>query len=145
MFAWETIDKAIDFIEMHLFDPVSAQQLADGVGLSVFYFQRLFKRLTGRTVLEYVKLRRLARSVDLLKDSYKTILDVAVACGFSSHANYTKSFHESFDMSPQTYRREQQSLNLQLRPELAILYGYDAAELVRADGLVFEIGIRSME
>lgn len=145
MFAWETIDKAIDFIEMHLFDPVSAQQLADGVGLSVFYFQRLFKRLTGRTVLEYVKLRRLARSVDLLKDSYKTILDVAVACGFSSHANYTKSFHESFDMSPQTYRREQQSLNLQLRPELAILYGYDAAELVRADGLAFEIGIRSME
>ena len=144
MFAWETIEKAIDTIEAHLFESVCAQQLADSVGLSVFYFQRLFKRLTGRSVMTYVKLRRLAVSCAMLDDADKSVLEVALACGFSSHASYTRAFHECFGMSPQTYRRERPVLNVQLRPELSLLYGSDAAELVTADNLVFEIELRSI-
>ena len=55
MFAWEAMEKALNAIEMHLFEPLGAQQIAESVGLSAFYFQRLFKRLTGRTLQEYVK------------------------------------------------------------------------------------------
>ena len=144
MFAWEAIDKALDSIEDDLFETISTQQLAEHVGLSVFYFQRLFKRMTGRSVLEYVKLRRLAYSVALLEDVHKSILDIALECGFSSHANYTRAFHACFGLSPQTYRNERPALNMQLRPDVSLRYGSDALKLVVADNLILEISIRSI-
>ena len=63
MHAWEAIEGALDFIEEHLQEDISTEALAQSAGLSPFYFQRLFKRLTGRPVLEYVKMRRLAMAV----------------------------------------------------------------------------------
>ena len=54
MHAWEAIEGALDLIEEHLQEDISTEALAQSAGLSPFYFQRLFKRLTGRPVLEYV-------------------------------------------------------------------------------------------
>ena len=144
MFAWEAMEKALDAIEMHLFEPLGAQQIAESVGLSAFYFQRLFKRLTGRTLQEYVKLRRLACSVDLLQDSCKTILEVALDCGFSSHANYTRAFRACFGLTPQAYRRMRPDLNVYLRPDLFLRYGCGAAEWVVAEHMVLETSIRAL-
>ncbi len=142
MFTWEAVEKAIDLIESHLLEPISTQRLADHVGLSVFYFQRLFKRLTGKTVQQYVKLRRLAYSVALMEDSHRTILDVALECGFSTHSNYTRAFCECFGITPQTYRREHPALNVLQRPDLSLRYDSAAAQMVATGDSVFEIGMR---
>ena len=53
MHAWEAIEGALDFIEEHLQEDISTEALAQSAGLSPFYFQRLFKRLTGRPVFRY--------------------------------------------------------------------------------------------
>ena len=45
MHAWETIDQSLNYIEEHLSGEISTEELADMVGLSQFYYQRLFKRL----------------------------------------------------------------------------------------------------
>lgn len=66
MHAWEAIEGALDFIEEHLQEDISTEALAQSAGPSPFYFQRLFKRLTGRPVLEYVKMRRLAMAASVL-------------------------------------------------------------------------------
>ena len=86
---------ALDLIEEHLQEDISTEALAQSAGLSPFYFQRLFKRLTGRPVLEYVKMRRLAMAASALADREKRILDVAVEYGFSSHAAFTRAFKEA--------------------------------------------------
>ena len=61
MHVWETIEQSLTFIEEHLAEEISTEELANTVGLSSFYFQRLFKRLVNKPIQEYVKLRRLAK------------------------------------------------------------------------------------
>ena len=83
-------------IEEHLTKEISTEELANTVGLSPFYFQRLFKRLVNKPVQEYVKLRRLAKVIENLKSTEQRILDVALDYGFSSHANFTRAFKETY-------------------------------------------------
>ena len=78
MHAWEAIEQSLSFIEEHLAEEISTEELANTVGLSPFYFQRLFKQLVNKSVQEYVKLRRLARVIESLGDSERRILDVAL-------------------------------------------------------------------
>lgn len=106
MHAWEAIEQSLSFIEEHLAEEISTEELANTVGLSPFYFQRLFKRLVNKSVQEYVKLRRLARVIKNLGDSEWRILDVALDYGFSNHANFTRAFKETYGITPEDYRRD---------------------------------------
>ena len=77
MHAWEAVQKSVDYIEEHLQENIRAEALAEIIGLSPFYFQRLFKRLVNKPLQEYVKLRRLAKAVEALNTENQRILDVA--------------------------------------------------------------------
>lgn len=94
MHAWEAIQKAIDYIEDNLSQKITPENLATIAGLSPFYFQRLFTRLVNRPVSEYIKMRRLARSCEMLQNKDKRILDVALEYGFNSHESFTKAFRQ---------------------------------------------------
>ena len=122
MHAWEAIQTSVDFIEMNLQEDISAESLAAMIGLSPFYFQRLFKRLVNRPVQEYIKLRRLARAGEALKSGDRRILDVAMDYGFSSHANFTRAFKETYGITPEEYKRNRPLLNTFLKPEIALNY-----------------------
>ena len=52
MHVWETIEQSLTFIEEHLAEEISTEELANTVGLSSFYFQRLFKRLVNKPIQE---------------------------------------------------------------------------------------------
>ncbi len=75
MHAWESIQKALEHVEDNLSQSHSPEELAKIAALSPFYFQRLFSRLVGKPVREYVKLRRLARASKSLGDRQSRILD----------------------------------------------------------------------
>ena len=122
MHAWETIERSLDFIEEHLEEEIKIEALADTAALSPFYFQRLFKRLVHKPVQEYVKLRRLAKAVEALRDPSRRILDVALDYGFSSHANFTRAFKDAYAITPEEYRRTLPMLNTFDRPEVSANY-----------------------
>ncbi len=92
MHAWESIQKVLEYIEDNLSQSHSSEELAKIAALSPFYFQRLFSRLVGKPVREYVKLRRLARASKSLGGKQSRILDIALDCGFGSHA---RDVHQS--------------------------------------------------
>ena len=73
MHSCEAIQLSIDYIENNLDKNLSTKMLADMVGLSMFYYQRLFCRLVHKPVQEYIKLRRLAHSIELLNIPDKKI------------------------------------------------------------------------
>lgn len=122
MHAWETIQNSLDYIEEHLTEEISTENLADTVGLSPFYFQRLFKRLVRKPVQEYIKLRRLARVLDDLKNPGTKLLDISLDYGFSSHSNFTRAFKETYHITPKEYRNTLPMLNTFEKPDLSMSY-----------------------
>lgn len=122
MHAWETIEHSLNFIEEHLAEEISTEDLANTVSLSPFYFQRLFKRLVKKPVQEYVKLRRLAKAIENLRNPEQRILDVALDYGFSSHANFTRAFQETYGITPEEYRKDLPMLNTFEKPEISMNY-----------------------
>ena len=145
MHTWETIEQSLTFIEEHLAEEISTEELANTVGLSPFYFQRLFKRLVNKSVQEYVKLRRLAKVIENLGDSEQRILDVALDYGFSSHANFTRAFKETYGITPEDYRRNSPMLNTFEKPEISMNYVLvdEGVPLVAGD-IVLEIQRKSL-
>ncbi|MGG5316210.1 helix-turn-helix domain-containing protein [Enterococcus sp. AZ072] len=120
MKTWESIQQTINYIEENLGEIITLPDLAAVAHLSPFYFQRLFKKLVGRPVMEYVKLRRLAKSCQLLITTKGKILEIALAVGFNSHAYYTKAFKAAYGMTPEYYRLEKPALNQMLQPDLTM-------------------------
>lgn len=98
------------------------------VGLSPFYFQRLFKRLVNKPLQEYIKLRRLAKSIEVLNTDNQRILDVALDYCFASHANYTRAFKDAFGITPGQlwahYHKEKSTIEEYIQPSIELGMSY---------------------
>lgn len=145
MHAWEQIQKTIDYIEEHLSEEIKIDNLAQIASLSQFYYQRLFSRLIKRPVSEYIKLRRLAKASEALRDKNKRILDIALEFGFSYHETFTRAFKEAFGMTPEEYRASPVRLNNFIKPQLSLNYSLiDENVPLISDGIILEITRRKI-
>ena len=100
----EIIHTTAAFIERHLKDPLSVEDLAALAGFSPYYFCRLFSLYMDMPVMEYVRRRRLSRAAKDICEG-KRILDVAMDYGFESHTGFAKAFRKVYGYSPDEYRR----------------------------------------
>ncbi len=74
------------------------------LGVSEEYLARLFKKLTGQTVFEYLRQQRLEEAKRLLIGSKSTIAQIASQCGFASASYFTRSFQKEIGLTPSDYR-----------------------------------------
>ena len=140
MHAWEAIQRAVNYIEENLQEEISTEMLAEMVSLSPFYFQRLFKRLVNKPVQEYIKLRRLSKAITQLNTNDRRILDISLEYGFSSHANFTRAFKETFGITPEEYKKTHPMLNTVIKPEISMNYVLiDEGVPLVIDDIVLEI------
>lgn len=140
MHAWEQIQKTIEFIEYHLDEEVDIDNLAKIASLSPFYYQRLFSRLVKKPVAEYVKLRRMAKATETLLQKDKRILDIALDLGFASHEHFSRTFKDTFGLTPDEYRKNPQTLNRMTKPELLLHYTLiDEGVPLITDGIILEV------
>lgn len=91
-------------IEANLFLQINIEELAQKTNLSVSSFKREFKKLYNDSPASYIKNRRLERAAELLLISDERITDIAFDCGFNDLANFTKSFHDKYNITPTNYR-----------------------------------------
>lgn len=91
-------------IEANLFEQVGVEDLAQKTNLSVSSFKREFKKLYDDSPANYIRTKRLERAAELLLASNERITDIAFGCGFNDLANFTKSFHDRYNVSPSNYR-----------------------------------------
>lgn len=146
MYAWESIQNTLDYIEDHYSEEITIEELSAIAHLSKYYYQRLFYRLVNRNVTDYIKLRRLEKAAKQLKHKDERILDIALACGFNSHSAFTKAFKEVYDITPEYYRNSQVRLDYFIKPNLMLDYVIvDIGVPLVADEMVLEIHKKRIE
>ena len=97
--------QAIEYIDHHLSQSIKLEDLATHLGISKFHFSRLFKKSTGISPHQYVMQQRIELAKQLLTKADRSIADVALDCGFNSHAHLSKYFRYYVGMSPKAYRQ----------------------------------------
>lgn len=97
--------QAIEYIDHHLSQSIKLEDLATHLGISKFHFSRLFKKSMGVSPHQYVMQQRIELAKQLLVKADMSISDVAMMCGFNSHAHLGKYFHKIVGMTPKAYRQ----------------------------------------
>ena len=108
--------RVLDFIEARLGEPLRLGDIAREACLSPFHLARAFKAATGRPLHRHVADRRLDLAKASLARADRSIVDVALSCGFSSQAHLSSSFKRATGMSPGTFRHATSGLPVRRRP-----------------------------
>lgn len=97
---------------------MTLEKIAEQAGYSVFWFSRKFREIAGISFRDYLRFRRLAFAVQEIRDTGKSLLDIAVDYGFSSHEAFTHAFRKAYGITPSQYRKNPCPLVLRtlLRP-----------------------------
>jgi AraC family transcriptional regulator len=98
------LQQVLDFIEAHIEDDITVEQLASLACLSQSHFAREFKAATGQSPYRHVTERRLVHAKALLSESHRSLVDIAYACGFSSQGNFGRAFRDATGDTPGRYR-----------------------------------------
>jgi AraC family transcriptional regulator len=109
----DSIARSIGYIEQHIHDSLTVEQIAAQSGYSPYHFCRVFTAAQGQTVMDYVRLRRLSRARAELLGGRK-VLDVALDYGYETASGFTRAFHKEFGYPPGVFlKRMKARLNLE--------------------------------
>jgi AraC family transcriptional regulator len=98
------VNRAVDYITANLDQPLRLEEVARAACFSPCHFHRIFRTLVGETLAAFVKRVRLERSVYLLSHREGARLtDVALACGFSSSSDFSRSFRGHYGVPPSEF------------------------------------------
>jgi AraC-like DNA-binding protein len=99
------MQKAMGIIEMNMENPgFGVPQFVEGVGLGRTQVYNKTKALTGKTINEFILHIRMRRAAQLLKQSNKSITEIAISCGFNDQSYFSTSFKKYFSVSPSSFR-----------------------------------------
>lgn len=103
----ESIQKAINYIEEHLQETITMEQIANEVNASVFHFQRTFSILTDMSIADYIRRRRLTLAAQELINTDIKVIDLAFQYGYDSPEAFTKAFRKQHNVTPSEARKQQ--------------------------------------
>jgi AraC family transcriptional regulator len=107
--------KALWFIESHLAEPLSLDDIAGVAGISRFHMVRAFAAATGLPVMRCVRARRLSEAARALAGGAPDILKLALETDYGSHEAFTRAFRDHFGLTPEAVRAATRFDNLQLQ------------------------------
>ena len=93
------IQRSLDYIEDNLKAEITAAELAEQAGFSLFHYYRLFQQATGLPVMQYIQRRRLLHGIYAMKQG-STKTDAALRYGFDTYAGFYKAFCREFGGTP---------------------------------------------
>ena len=96
------IQRSLDYIEDNLQTEITAAELAEAAGFSLFHYYRLFQQATGLPVMQYILRRRLLHGVYAISKG-STKIDAALLYGFDTYAGFYKAFCREFGSTPSAF------------------------------------------
>jgi AraC-like DNA-binding protein len=99
------VQSAINYIEENYARDISLEEVSEHLGISTFYFSRIFSSLTGVTYRSYLNSIRVEKADSLLCSTDKKIIDIAYECGFNSLRTFNRVYHTVKGVAPSDIRR----------------------------------------
>ena len=101
----------MDHVTANLAEPLKLEDVARAACFSPYHFHRIFRALMGETLATFVKRVRLERAVHLLSHRPDaTLTEIALACGFSSSSDFSRSFRRHYGVPPRAFDVERARL-----------------------------------
>ncbi|WP_102275089.1 AraC family transcriptional regulator [Cytobacillus massiliigabonensis] len=104
------MNEALKYIENNLTNEIDFQEVARVALCSEYHFKRMFSFLSGITLAEYIRHRRLTLAAFELKESNVKVIDLAVKYGYSSPDSFTRAFQQMHGVTPSEARHSVHSL-----------------------------------
>jgi AraC family transcriptional regulator len=101
----QRINRVIDYLHENLDRQVKLEELARVACFSEFHFHRIFSAVSGETLNNFTNRLRLEKAARLLRYSDQSLTDIALDCGFSSSATFSRAFRSGYDTSPSQFRK----------------------------------------
>ena len=110
MYEWQKqiqiiVDEIDNCIKNYNDEALTLRYLSRKLGYSEFYTTRQFKEIANMQFRDYLRLRKLAFALKEVRDSKKSLLDIAFDYGFSSHEAFTRAFKRTYGVAPSDYRK----------------------------------------
>jgi AraC-like DNA-binding protein len=93
------------YVTNHLAEKLSTAKIARALRANPDYLNRVFRRVKGMTVTEYIHHRKLTDAAGMLRESTDAIAEVAAACGYLSVGHFRRMFQRLHGVAPRVYRR----------------------------------------
>lgn len=100
----QRIARATDYLEAHLAEDISLDDLAAAATMSRFHFARVFRRSTGLPPYAYLVARRMERARELLRSSKLPIAEIAWRVGYANPAKFAAQFRRLTGTTPGAWR-----------------------------------------
>ncbi|SER83398.1 AraC-type DNA-binding protein [Butyrivibrio fibrisolvens] len=100
-----TIQRVLEYINLHLGDHISNEDLSANANMSISHLAKVFKKETGVTMTEYIALLRCKKAANLLKKTNLPIQEISSYVGYSDNNYFVKVFKKNYDMTPTEFRR----------------------------------------
>src|SRR5438445_12689491 len=112
--------KALWYIESHLGQALTLDEISGVAGVSRFHMVRAFAAATGRSVMRYVRARRLSQAARALAAGAPDILSLALDADYGSHEAFTRAFRDHFGMTPEAVRAATRLDHLKLQEPIVM-------------------------
>ena len=99
------LNDSITYIENHLCDEIDLQEIAKRSCVTADSFLRFFSYITGMTLKEYIRRRRLTLAADDLRNTTDKVIDIAIKYGYDSADAFSRAFRDQHSILPSAYRK----------------------------------------
>ncbi len=104
------IDRILNYINFHYFEPLNLIDVASYFGVSETYLSRYFKKQTGKNFVNYLNDIRTDNAAFELLSTDKSITNIAVDNGFSTPSVLNRYFRKKYGITPTAYRRQSENM-----------------------------------
>lgn len=101
----EAVKTAIRYIRKNYTDQIMIEDIAEECMLSKYYFCRIFKSITGSTVIKYLNMYRCVKAQELLSSGNYTVSEAALECGFENMSYFTRTFKSYSGILPSLVKK----------------------------------------
>ena len=147
------LKKAIDYIEENLENNINFEIVAKEVGMSAFYFHRIFTAIIGISPTAYIRNRRLTVAAQEISKNNENILDIALKYGFESHEAFSRAFKNFHGVVPKLAKKDgnefknfsKANLDIEVNANNILSYRIESKDIIKVSAFFRKFNIENKD